>query len=387
MIGPDGIRRKAENLYPDFLRAWLANETFFPRIVPCDLRLDGDLAASAGAVNALRSASKESRGFGYSVEWTEIRSRTHGRNSFPSRISFDSQADFLRYIDKESAFDAFSTRVRQIVSQYPELQPWVEANRRRLNELVEDAEGLLRVVNYLRRHPRPGLFSRELPVDVDTKFVERNRLILREWLDRLLPADTIRADEEHFERRFGLRYSEPDVALRFLTPEVQSKSGSLWAQLSLPLSIAAQVTPCASQAIVVENKVNLLTLPPIGSTVGLGGLGYAVTDLRYLPWLHSLALWYWGDIDVDGFTILSRIRTILPHTKSIMMDAGTLERWREVAVPGNGYSRPTPPCLTREEEAAWRVCHDENLRIEQERIPQSFSTERLLAAHAGLYAV
>ena len=38
-----------------------------------------------------------------------------------------------------------------------------------------------------------------------TKFVERHRRILREWLDIVLPPETIRADEEHFERRFGLR--------------------------------------------------------------------------------------------------------------------------------------------------------------------------------------
>ena len=43
MIQPEDIRRKAENLYPDYLRAWLdGDESFFPRIIPARKTPDGD---------------------------------------------------------------------------------------------------------------------------------------------------------------------------------------------------------------------------------------------------------------------------------------------------------------------------------------------------------
>jgi hypothetical protein len=37
------------------------------------------------------------------------------------------------------------------------------------------------------------------------------------------------------------------------------------------------------QTIIVENKINLLTLRGLNGTLALGGLGNKVTDLRYLP--------------------------------------------------------------------------------------------------------
>jgi hypothetical protein len=77
-----------------------------------------------------------------------------------------------------------------------------------LTEVADDVAGMLLVVDYLREHPRPGVFARELPLPLDTKFVERNQRILREWLDIVLPPHAIRADERHFERRYGLRYAD-----------------------------------------------------------------------------------------------------------------------------------------------------------------------------------
>ena len=83
MIQPDEIQAKAERLYPAFLNSWLANEEFFPRAVPCNKGLDDNLASAALSIQRLRDASKEVRGFGYSVEWEERTSRRHGKNRFP----------------------------------------------------------------------------------------------------------------------------------------------------------------------------------------------------------------------------------------------------------------------------------------------------------------
>jgi hypothetical protein len=71
MIQPDEIRRKADNLYRDCLKAWLeGDDTFFPRIIPANRTLDqGNVGAAVEAVRRLREGSKESLGFGYSVEW------------------------------------------------------------------------------------------------------------------------------------------------------------------------------------------------------------------------------------------------------------------------------------------------------------------------------
>jgi hypothetical protein len=297
---------------------------------------------------------------------------------FPERIVFETQGDFLRYLGKEQEFAAFAAAVGRIRSRYPELESWVRSNRVLLMDVCGQLDGLLYIVEYLRSHPRPGIFAREIPGPLDTKFIERNRRVLREWLDLILSPQTIRADEEHFERRFGLRYAEPHVMLRFLDPDVQSACSCPWPELSLPLHTMGRMAIDVKQVLVVENKVSLLTLPALANTIAVGGLGNGVTDLRYLPWLASCALWYWGDIDAEGLTILSRLRTVFPQTRSLLMDTETLACWRDqVAVPGTGHFSNIPPGLMDAEQLAFRECVDENLRVEQERLPQTFVNKTL----------
>ena len=52
------------------------------------------------------------------------------------------------------------------------------------------------------------------------------------------------------------------------------------------------------------------------------------------------------------------------------MDPDTLGRWRNLAVSGTGGNPDIPPHLNELEQQAFLRCRDENLRLEQERIPQ-----------------
>src|SRR5262249_8782040 len=103
MIQPEDIRKKAESLYKSCLQAWLeGDETFFPRVVPANRMPDAaNLAAAAEAIRRLREGSKETLGFGYTVEWREVNSRKLGRNKLPARILFETREDHLRFIGKE----------------------------------------------------------------------------------------------------------------------------------------------------------------------------------------------------------------------------------------------------------------------------------------------
>ncbi len=384
MIQPDEIRRKAEKLYPAFLRAWLAGESYFPHTIPCDKQLDDNLTAASESIRQLKLEARETRGYGYSVEWEERRSRTHGRNSFPRRIVFETQDDLLRYIGKEREFARFTSAVERVRLRYPILEPWIRSHRQLLIDSATQLDGLLQVVDFLIAHPRPGLFARELPLDVDTKFIERNQRVLREWLDVVLPPHDIRADEDHFGRRFGLRVVEPLIHIRFLDDAVRQSSGSPWHECAVPLQELAASNIQASHALIVENKVNLLTLPQIEGFVAMGGMGNGVTDLRYLEWLCRINIWYWGDIDVEGFEILSRLRAVFPPIRSLLMDEKTLLNWRDrLASAGTGRGADLPPNLSQSEQVAFRTCAAENLRIEQERLPQQFILDCLTSTFAG----
>lgn len=378
MIQPDDIRRKALNLYSACQLAWMEKEPFFPKDIPCDKTVDPNLAIAIASIQRLRSGAKEQLGYGYTIEWEERNSRTHGRNRFPRRISFETAHDFLKLIGKEQEFAQFTAAVERLGNRYPQLTQWIRSHRRDLIDAASDLDGLIQVVDYFVQNPRPERFARELPLSVDTKFIERNRRILRWWLDLILSPHSIRADEEHFDRRFGLRYSEPLVFVRFLDDVTQTGAASPWSECAIPLHSLASQPIIVDHVLIVENKVNLLTLPQIQRTIAMGGLGNGVTDLRYVTWLSKVPVWYWGDIDVDGFDILSRLRTMFPHVRSLMMDNDLLQKLRtEIGTAGNGRTGTILPNLSHAESQAFQACSVENLRIEQERIPPSVVTERL----------
>lgn len=376
MIQPENIRRKAENLYDQFVQAWLAGDgSFFPRVIPCQRDPDPDSATAINTVRALRDASKEVVGYGYTVEWREINSRRFGRNLFPVRIIIETQDDFLRLAGRAKDFRRFQEAVNTIRARHTVLEGWIRSHVAALTDLTPEVCGLLEVVDVLQRTPRPGCFARELPVSVDTKFIERHQRVLRQWLDQVLPPSAIRVDEDHFERRYGLRYAEPHVLIRFLDPATQHYMGFPCDVLSLPLHTLGAWQPNGMSVLIVENKTNLLTAPRGNYAIALGGLGNGVSLLRYMPWLGTARITYWGDLDVEGFAILSALRIMFPQAQSVFMDEATVSAWRHLGVAGTGRIPAVPPHLTQGERNAFLICAEHNLRIEQERIPQAAVVE------------
>jgi hypothetical protein len=344
-------------------------------MVPASRDPGNDLGAAIRMVQRLRDGSKEILGYGYSVEWREIRSRKLGRNLFPQQIVFSCRDDLLRLIGKCREFSAFETAVARLRSEFPELQRWIESNIASLAATATELDGLLEVVRYFRNHPRPDCFARELPLSVDTKFVEHHQSILREWLDLVLPPHAIRSDEDHFERRYGLRYVEPQLLIRFLDDQVQRELGFPCSLLSLPLHVARDWRADNLRLLIVENKVNLMTVPKLSRAIAVGGMGNGITLLQHLPWVAKVSVVYWGDIDVEGLEILSRLRAVFPQAQSALMDETTLAKWRSLLGKGTGRTPPMPPHLNENERAAFALCAEQNVRLEQERVPQNHVVE------------
>ena len=374
MITPDQIREKAERLYHQVIKAWLAgDESFFPRTIPASKSLeDADLPAAIKSVQRLRSASREALGYGYSIEWEVRRSRRFGQNGFPRRIFFETANDLLRLIGREREFAAFQAGVGKLRAAFDDLlDDWMPSNVRLLSENLPDVDGLIAVVRYFLDHPQPTLFAREFPLVVATKFVERHQSILRQWLDRLLPPNAIRADEIQFERRYGLRDKEPFLILRSLDPAIQAELHLIAPDIALPLSALATLPVRSATLFVIENRVPLRTFPPVSRGLALEGRGCAVTELRDVPWLAENQLYYWGDMDVEGFAILNSLRSLFPRARSLLMDADSFDALVALAISGTDRVSASTAHLTATELQAFTRCCDAQLRIEQERISQS----------------
>ncbi len=374
-ISPREIADKAASAYPRFLAVWIRGEgdAFFPyrvrtRLTPAPKDPQGTITAS----EKLLANSKTQRGWGYTVHRQQVRSRDFGNNPFPKSITIDTRDDLLKLAQATEDFVATKLVAERVRHHFPQLEEWLIKSVRSLSSVAEPLDGLIRVAQYFIDNPWPNCYARQIPVSVDTKFIERNKSVLHQWLDLLLPDSAIDINETKFSRRYGLRDGQPHRGIRLLDPQLTAEVGIPSGELSLPLRSIAELTVHDMTVFIVENDLNLLTMPLFPRGLGIRGEGNAVTRLERLKWLATNRVIYWGDIDMDGFRILSRLRNLFPHVESIMMDCHTMQLHEQFVVEGNDSRLPPPTNLTTSEVDAYDFCSQHNRRLEQEKVLQPF---------------
>jgi hypothetical protein len=395
VISPEDIRTRARKLWATGqpLRAAVtplpvgsAASSELPPFFPCAIPfrrpsaqewLD-QFAELRAAVAVLEAHSKDAVGAGYRVTFRETAHQKLGRLRVPERITFETIEDLAVCAGEAAGLRRFFAVTDLIRTREPRLASWTA--QRPFGALAADGRipRLLDIIDYFQAHPRPNRYARELGIPgVDSKFIEENRAILAEWLDIVLPAAAVDAAarglaDHGFERRYGLRFEDPQIRFRWLDP---SRALGGITDATVPLPQLAAYAPTCDHVVITENITNFLTLPSCANTLALFGRGYAIELVRAIPWLVRQPLHYWGDLDTHGFAILSRLRNRFPHTRSVLMDRDTLMAHRE---------------LWTEELSATRVLRDlehldpfertlyddlrhdrlgDRVRLEQERIP------------------
>jgi hypothetical protein len=372
-LTPDDIQAKAERAYQTFLTHWVCGSDgeFFPYRVRARFAIEpNDPKGTIAASETLMAKSRAGRGWGYTVHRDQVRLRDFGNNPVPRAITIDTQKDLLRLANKEAEFEATCRVVEAVRAALPQLASWLESNVRSLHHLVNSVTGLIQVARYFISNPWPDCYARQIPVSVDTKFVQRHHGTLREWLDLLLPASAVNVNETNFARRFGLRDGQEHRAIRALDMDLIGELGLPFQELSLPLRSIAALPVCNVTAVIVENNLNLFTLPRLRRGLGVRGEGNAVNRLEQLRWLDTNRILYWGDIDVEGFIILSRLRNLFSHVESILMDMDVVRQHECALIDGSGAQFAPPTNFTAAEAEAFHYCLNRNRRLEQERVSQ-----------------
>lgn len=376
MITPEEIFLKAKRLYPKFLSAYLQDEEFFPCEFPIGKR-PKDYLKLRDAILQLIDRSKEKLGYGYDLELTSRNTRDNGTQLLPSRIFIANSKDYLKMLKKQQEFDRFQELVTLTRSRLPQLEPWLEKYPVRAIEYASVWKDLLKVCCYFQNNPQPNLYIRELPIPVHTKFIEQHSKILRQLLDAILPEEAIQTSESDFEKRFNLRYDETSIRFRVLDASLQKQYNLPATDISLPLSQFAQLDFQPSLFIIVENKIPFLTLLQLPNTFGLFGQGKAVNVLHQVKWLQNCSIVYWGDFDFEGFAMLSQVRGIFPQTRSLMMDAEALHKFRDYQGKKSVQNPRTLPNLTTEEKEVLDIISQEQTWLEQEHISHEYAVKQL----------
>jgi hypothetical protein len=253
-----------------------------------------------------------------------------GTQQMPVAAIVATPEDALRLLGRDAA--ATAARFADAVSEADKIDPAARALAlARPHDVLgatRDWPLLLAVAEWVRQHPRPGIYPRQIPVTgMHTKLTERHAPLLTRLLEALLPEDTITGDARTFAGRFGFLDQARRVRLRGAASALGVPTDDV-ADVEWDICALAALDPHAkeiSELLVLENKTSFLTASAAPGRLLVWGSGYGAAELlSAIPWRGEVAVRYWGDIDTHGFAILAQVRQVAPHTVSILMDVATL---------------------------------------------------------------
>jgi len=379
------IRKKVLRLYEkgELFFHCMQNESFFPYLLPLKTPTQKELRLHFGT---LLDAIKKLQQLGLELEYKEFAFKSMGVQSLPVRVIFKSEAEFLAFIGKEEEFADFCKAYFKAIGRFASLKELFLQKPKLLLDNRDNIEKLLDIVAFFYENPRPNIYLRELPIiGVDTKFIQKNRSVIDALLMCVLDkssydVDITKLSENGFEKKYGLKYELPLVRIRILDEALYIKNLH---DLTITTEEFCSLNLACKNIFIVENKITMLSFPAISNSIVLFGSGYGIGKLKDAKWMAEKNIYYWGDIDVDGFAILSQMRSYFCHTKSLFMDRKTLERFKGLAVASQEKNYKELAHLANEERLLYERLHSDyygrNFRLEQERIPFTYIKEGLYA--------
>lgn len=370
------IRKKLEREWERgvLLATRLSKDTVVPRRVPLKRPAGKELLEKHDAARQwagdLLAAGKRNL---FEIEMQNVNHRQLGTNSLPQAVIFSSEDSLFRFIGKLKSVERFDGLCKLLLTDFPELSPWLEKKSLKALANHDKWPKLLTVLSFLKCSPRPGIYVRQLGIpEVDTKFIETHKKLLGELLDLVLPEDTIDWDAtgvKKFEQRYGFLSKPLQIRFRILDPDHYISGLS---DLHIPVDQFHKLHLDVDTVFITENEINGLSFPDVKRAIIIFGLGFGLDRLADIEWLKTRKIHYWGDIDTHGFVILDQLRSYFPHAGSFLMDKETLmthhSQWGEEDSPSR---RNLNRLGSKEMEVYSLLLNDslsERLRLEQEKI-------------------
>ena len=309
------------------------------------------------------------------IQWEEINHRYFGRNKIPKRLLFETVealALFLHRLDQWKQFENSLLKLKQTNEQ---LLIWGEEHPLEVLRISSELERLITLYRWMCDHPRPFIYLRQIDLpDIDTKFTEKHLKTLSSWLTRTPYLENRDHSSTRFEDVFGYRTKPELIRFKFLDPSIRwfgCDDISIPADQFCKLYYDKNSMPI-KRVFVVENDISALSFPQVANSMVVFGRGYHFDQFRDCRWFSDVELYYWGDLDTHGFSILNEFRSIFGHARSILMDEATL---LEHKISWGFEPKPTKinlPHLKEEESLLYDALRynriQSNLRLEQEFI-------------------
>ena len=377
------VHKKALRLYESgaLFRSFIEDKSLFPLSInlktPTQKRLRDAMPTLSKELKALEALQLQ-------VEYQEFDFKSMGKQRLPVSVEIESQEKLLKFLGKEREFEEFVRAYEKATTAFSSLKTLFIAKPNLLLHNRKNIAELIKICKFFVANPKPDIYIRELSIEgVDTKFIQKNRVVVDSFLESVLEessysAEITKLSENGFEKKYGLKYELPLVRFRILDKSLYIRGIS---DISLTTEEFASLNLACEDVFIVENKITMLSFMDVKNAIVIFGNGYGAGRIKNARWLEKKNIYYWGDIDMDGFAILSQVRGYFSQTQSLLMNSKTIEKFKELAVSSSDRSSKLLAYLDDSEKVVYeRLVNDyyrENFRLEQERIPFSYVQEEV----------
>jgi hypothetical protein len=342
----------------------------WPHSFPLGQPNAGELASAFGDVVHLVSIWREqAKKENLSLTWRQR--RVHGtEQQLPTHLVVNDIDSAARITGWRTPLATARTRARILVEQHPDMRAAPNALRKILDYSEADFELLSRAAQWFAARATAGnlepLTPRQVPIEgLHAKWLNTRQALVQ----NLAGVDDLGLLPPH-PPRLHFTYLDPD---HLASGGRRHDCATVGDRTSLPY--------LPRIVIISENKDTAIHFPPLTAGVMVEGNGRGGSTAASFSWITNAdTVFYWGDIDADGFEILNEFRAAGVTAQSLLMDHFAYERWERYGTNIDRHGKPlqarTPretPHLTPAERAIYEnLCSPtwtRHRRIEQERIP------------------
>jgi len=370
-MGAQNYLEQLEKKYLGYLKSIVSEEMIFPIVLRGGKEKPTNTVALSEGIAYFISNEKSGDKKGWTITWKNIKFITRNQN-WPSQILIESEEDLLHLLKKEKEVKLFKQILQQLLEWNPELQVWLVANYKKILAKEQSWKGICDVVDYFLLNDVSNYYLRSLPVHVDTKFIEQHDTTILSMLKHLAP-ERFPLEVKSLEEALGLKSKQYLFTVRWLDIDLAKTYNIDLEVMGITLSGLQQLDNNVKEIWLVENETNLYLVPARKNALVIFGGGYGVGSLTNIPLFHKVKLFYWGDLDIDGFNILHNFKKMYNNVESVLMDIATVEyhQAEKIIIEPKSKNRNLSS-LNENELEAFEYLAENKWRIEQEKLNQHY---------------
>jgi len=356
--------------YPDFLRRIITGEPF--EIISLrGLKKPEKTETLWFLVPIFQKYEKLEGRAGWTIVWKSWRSKKLSQQRWPLSIKVTTEEDLLSIIGKTRETAEFRSQVQQLVAWNNRIVDWLQNHVPAVLKHKAAWKDICTVIDFFLLEDATPYYIRNIPIPVHTKFIDQHASLILAIL-KSLDSERFPAEVNDLEKAAGLRKKPHLYSMRWLDISLAEKYTANLNILGLPFTTLQKAKWDIPEIWLVENETNLYLLPERKNALAVFAKGYALHNLKAIPFFKEAQIYYWGDLDEDGYLMLEQFRYFYPHAISVLMDEKTvLFHIEQIKTIRYRYKRPTLN-LHPEELAGYLYLLQKQGRIEQEKLRQDF---------------